>query len=427
MGRIVDNRLSQINVAINTVPYSQSSKDNLQNKINYDSGYASDLYTISEEQTFGKQDWKDISVRITHVLPNTNTSDQKKSDDWRNIIFEDMNHKYALGMRYLFDNNLWVTVQSDYYHKPTASAIIRRCDSSFKWYDEYHNLIEEPIMIDYDMRLTKLLFGSEIILPQGHLKIVTQLNDNTKKLILNQRMVFGKQIFKIDYVNDFIRSKTLDSTSVPLIYLTMFKDEVNADMDNMILGVADAYSNVYTIAIDQGVTLNQAVGFTSTLTATVKNNGVVTTQPVTWLSSNSTIGTIDSTGKINLLAIGTVVFTAKMTNNPLISTSITVTVASVPIIVKLNKILPNVTSLLQGTINTQTYNVYHYTNDVPDTNTFSIVASGALSIFYKLSIIDGNHFSVESLGYTNVPLVITCTNNIDVTSTSISINLRGLF
>lgn len=243
MGKLVDNRLDQFNTVFNLSSTPSSVSDNLkqtlQYKINDEFQFASDVYTIQEEQTSGKLDWQNLSVRITHVLSDKNTSDTKKSDDWRNIIFKDITHYYALGIRYQFDSNTWITVQSDIYHYPTASAIIRRCDSTLKWYDTNHTLIEEPVMIDYDMRLTKFLFGTEIILPQGHIKIYAQYNSNTQKISMDQRFVLGSQLYKIDYINDFIRKNTYDKNSVPLIYFTAFLDQKNLAVDDMVNQIAN--------------------------------------------------------------------------------------------------------------------------------------------------------------------------------------------
>lgn len=224
---------------LNSLPSStqQSFLNDLQQTINEQFQIASDVYTIQEEQNFGKLDWQDINCRITHVLPDTNISPQKKSDDWRNIIFDNISHYYALGIRYQFDDNVWITVQSDYYHKPTASAIIRRCDSTFKFYDANQNLVEEPVIIDYDLRLTKLLFGKDIILPQGHITVICQMNDSTKQISINKRFMLSEtEVYKVDYINNYIRKNTYDKTSVPLIYMTLYKDEVSPtdDVTNLV-------------------------------------------------------------------------------------------------------------------------------------------------------------------------------------------------
>ena len=240
MGKVLDNRLDGFNAIFNLSPSSVSDnlKQTLQYKINDEFQFASDVFKIQEEKTPGLLDWQDLEVRILHVLADKNTSD-KKNDDWRQIIFKDISHYYALGIRYQFDNNTWITVQSDIYHYPTASAIVRRCDSTLKWYDSNHTLIEEPVMIDYDMQLTKFLFGTEIILPQSHIKIYAQYNSNTQKIGIDQRFVLGSQLYKIDYINDFIRKNTYDKNSVPLIYFTAYLDQKNLAVDDLINQVAD--------------------------------------------------------------------------------------------------------------------------------------------------------------------------------------------
>lgn len=90
-----------------------------------------------------------------------------------------------------------------------------------------------------------------------------------------------------------------------------------------------------------------------------------------------------------------------------------------------NIITPDTTDITQNTI--ITYTVQHLVNNVADSNTFSIVGSGADSSLYNLTIIDGNHFSVESLGYTGNQLVVTCTNDNDETTIIKNINLKGLW
>ena len=344
MGKVLDNRLDGFNAIFNLSPSSVSDnlKQTLQYKINDEFQFASDVFKIQEEKTPGLLDWQDLEVRILHVLADKNTSD-KKNDDWRQIIFKDISHYYALGIRYQFDNNTWITVQSDIYHYPTASAIVRRCDSTLKWYDSNHTLIEEPVMIDYDMQLTKFLFGTEIILPQSHIKIYAQYNSNTQKIGIDQRFVLGSQLYKIDYINDFIRKNTYDKNSVPLIYFTAYLDQKNLAVDDMVNQIANG--------------LNQPTPSPTPVTG--------------------------------------------------------------------NYISPSdVTSILQGT--TQQYSVFHYVDSVSDTNTFAISSSGALNSFYTLNIVDGNHFEVTSLGYTSTKLLITCTNNIDQSKVSISINIRGV-
>lgn len=90
-----------------------------------------------------------------------------------------------------------------------------------------------------------------------------------------------------------------------------------------------------------------------------------------------------------------------------------------------NKILPNVYKiLLNETVN---YNVYNYINGIANSNTFSIVASGANPSSYTLTIVDGNHFNIKNLLQSSIPLTITCTNNSTSEVVSIEIILGGIW
>jgi uncharacterized protein YjdB len=70
----------------------------------------------------------------------------------------------------------------------------------------------------------------------------------------------------------------------------------------------------YTISINADD--SYTVSDTPILTATTKQDGTeVTGQTITWTSSDSNIATIDSTGKVNCIAVGSVTFTATWTEH----------------------------------------------------------------------------------------------------------------
>lgn len=425
MGKIMDNRLDPFNAVFNLVPSSTSDnlKQILQYKINSQFSNTPDVYQIQEEQTFGMQDWQNITVRIVHILSDKNTSD-KKNDDWRGLIFQDLSHYYALGIRYYFDNNFWITVESDYYHYPTASATILRCDNILKWRDSNGVLRQEPCNINSKVQRYRNQYNQVLTSYEGYITVTCQLNQYTKTIENNQRFVFNGQAYKIINLENY-HNKTYNGNDAPLLIMIMNRDPNNDAGDDLINNIANAYSNTYTIAMDQP-SFNQTVGFTTTLTSTVKLNGnIVTNQPVTWSSSNPLVGTISSSGVINLLSVGSVNFTAAMSNNTSITASIAVNVASAPVVTFSNVISPNVTSLLQGS--SQSYSVKHFVNNVSDSNTFTVTASGSNANNYTLSVLDGNNFTVLNKGMDSIPLVVNCMNNADATSVSITIKLKGVY
>lgn len=87
------------------------------------------------------------------------------------------------------------------------------------------------------------------------------------------------------------------------------------------------------------------------------------------------------------------------------------------------KILPNTTKLYVG--EEVSYSVYNYVNGVPNADTFTITHDGASHSCFKLTIDDGNHFTVEAKKTCDTPLVVTCKNNTDNTTVQIEIVLGG--
>lgn len=402
-------------------------KNNLQQLINERFNIASDVYTIQEEQHIGDLDWQDIIVRLCHVLSDKQTG-EKLGDDFKEIIFKDINHAYGVGKRYSFDNNVWITMNSDLYHYVTASCIIRRCNNVLRWIDEFGNHIEEPCIIEYQLRLTGNDFNSNIITPNGMLEVICQYNDKTKKIIPNQRFLFGspRVAYKVrgNGINNFLNQNTYDDSSSPLIKLYMDVNQINNATDNITDGYADAYQNNYTISIDQGLTLEQNVGYISTLNGTLKLNGVVVTGlPLVWSSSDPSIVSISpQNGNFMLNQTGSAVVTVALENNPSVNCSINITVDAV-IVDNYEVRIDNVTEILQGQSNS--YKCYLYKNNVVQLDTFTFNISGSVPTSkYKFTIIDGNDFKVDNLQmYSASPLIINCVSGIY--SGSISIMLKG--
>lgn len=87
------------------------------------------------------------------------------------------------------------------------------------------------------------------------------------------------------------------------------------------------------------------------------------------------------------------------------------------------RISPSKTKILLG--ESVEYSVYSYANGVPQGDTFTIMAGGADSSLYELTIVDGNHFSILSLGQSNDALSITCEDTTTHDIVSIDITLGG--
>ena len=87
------------------------------------------------------------------------------------------------------------------------------------------------------------------------------------------------------------------------------------------------------------------------------------------------------------------------------------------------RISPNKTKILLG--ESSDYSVFAYQNGTVQSDVFTITSSGVDTSLYELTVVDGNHFSVLSLGQSNDALTISCEDTTTHEAVSIDITLGG--
>jgi hypothetical protein len=223
-----------------------SYKEDLQAMIDDQFDNASSLASIKQEQIFGTLVWsEDFTVRLTHVVSDKNTG-EKLGDDFRNLIFGNINYNYLLGKRYSFSDNYWITINTDNYKYVTASACIRRCNNVLKHYTSTGDIHSEPCIIDTGIRSVDFDFNQHLIIPDGSITVIVQGNLWTKEYKINQRFIIDEQPWKCEYVNNYQRTKTLDKYSVNLIRLILRKDSISANDTALIEDTGSTNTNTNT-------------------------------------------------------------------------------------------------------------------------------------------------------------------------------------
>ena len=147
-----------------------------------------------------------------------------------------------------------------------------------------------------------LKIDGDIITSQSTLHLQLPLTNDSKKILLNDRLYCGgnQMAWK---VNDM-----LEQNGVIELHLT--RSAIDTTYDDITNGVADRWRyetkpSIYTTTItESSVTLNQ--DDTSKLTVSVSKDGVVMTETPTinWVVSDSTIASIDNTNTVTGLAVG---------------------------------------------------------------------------------------------------------------------------
>lgn len=212
---------------------------------------ATSYQTIQEEVTFGSNTYQNINVRVNRGI-NSSTG-EKRGDDYKNLLFEDLNHASGLGWKYYFDSNYWLATFTEIIKSLGNANMVRRCNEVLRWIDTDGTYYEEPCVIDYQIERSRDTSGANNpVVPSGFFDIYCQLNERTNKIRANQRFLFGTKENRVCFkvfgqgANNIHRTETTDVDSGALLILTVGGNYVNESTDDLIAGIADRYKDYDT-------------------------------------------------------------------------------------------------------------------------------------------------------------------------------------
>ena len=218
---------------------------------------APDVFIIQEEKTFASNVYSDITVRINTAIQSP--IGVKLGDDFKSLLFSDLNQDTSLGKKYYFSNNYWLCVFTEAIKNLAAGCTIRRLNNSLRWVDDTGAIQNEACAIEYELVRPRDALGTENpVLPEGYIKIFCQLNERTKKIKANQRFLFGPVENRIclkvfgEGVNNFLNQKTFDDSTGRVLVLQVGGNVVNPSADDIVNGIADRYIDVDTSASSVG-------------------------------------------------------------------------------------------------------------------------------------------------------------------------------
>lgn len=392
---------------------------------------SSNWWTIEEETALGSKEYQNVDVRIAHLI-NTETG-LKLGDDWKTLLFSSIEHPVELGKHYRFSDNIWLTVNMEVEKNLTSTCTIRRCNNTMRWIDEPTGIYyEEPCCIEPLVKEPRnyATQGSPFITPGGFLHIEMQLNERSARIKQNQRFLFGNPTHWTCYkivgtgINDFKNTKTFDNESAKILTLDLVADFLSPELDDIVNGIADANTNLYTLSLNQD-SVTGTVGDTLQLIPYITYNGHSSTRDVVWSTSSPNVATVSSTGLVSFVSSGCCSITARIDGNPSYDTC-DITVSSTPILVDEIRISPETNYVLEGA--NREYSVYRYVNNVQQADTFDFICSGSSvpSENYIFSQTSGNKFKVTNIKRCDTAyLTITCTTSDLEKSRAFSVRLLG--
>lgn len=434
-----------MNSYLNITPESLKDQyvENFRELMNDQFLNASDIWTIEEEYPFASGLWREQVVRINHVIDSD--TGEKRGDDYKKILFKELDHPTQPGWQYRFNDNIWLSYNTEAIKSLTSDALVARCNNTLRWIDEDGSLNEVPCVITEIIKQTRdySTAGSSLVIPAGFFEIQCQFNPKSNKIKANQRFLLGNAGFPENNSNNnnhhwfcfrvhgagvqnYKNLKTFDNYSAGIIRIIVGANFVNEQTDDLIRGIADFYKSVYSLSIDNSNVIGN-IGRKIQLTSTLLLNGETTTKSLTWASDNENVAKVDpSTGLLTMIGIGACEISCSLTDNLAVFDTIIVTCSGSPVLDYEVVISPNKNYILQGT--TQVYDVRLWLNGVvqSDTFTFTLNSNTVPAANYQYSVIDGNSFSVK-----NLKMFLTDSINISCVSgsysKSIDINLRMAF
>jgi|WetSurMetagenome_2_1015567.scaffolds.fasta_scaffold10985_3 hypothetical protein len=209
---------------------------------------AFNIFTIKEETYFGSGSYIPLDIRIyTAVEPTTG---EKLGDDFKTFLFQTPHDDIQLGEKFFFDNNYWIAVNVSVLKSLAQTAIVRRCNNVLRWVDYSGHSYSEHCIIEYNPTTPDNRNRTDPIIPMGTIKVITQLNNNTRTIREDQRFLFGNpqqwtcyRIYGGGLIN-FNNLQTTSNTSARILNLGLGKNFVNETDDNLTLGIADYYKYI---------------------------------------------------------------------------------------------------------------------------------------------------------------------------------------
>lgn len=289
---------NSIENGVNQLPNEQY-RDLQQAFINEQWDNTATKFQIEEQDEIGTFTFHCVEVWIDYVVGMTSTG-YKNGDDFRKLLFKDLDHECIRGRYYKFNDNYWIGDFTDEYDSITKSMSVRRCNNFLKVVDpENGNIFSIPCVVDYDMSSPSVQVSSSIITPNNHAIVMVQGNEDTNRLFnLNTRVILGGRPFKLNAFQNTLLPNL--SNEYPLIlYLDFYLDELQAK-DDLINQIAFNGDYNYTISIDAN-DLEITNGSEGQLTATVLLNGQEVNRNIIWETSNRLSVRIDSNGKYRIV------------------------------------------------------------------------------------------------------------------------------
>ena len=300
--------------------------------------YGTDFYDARvqgiDENDFYK--WYNVKIRMSQMVSHGTTTNI--IEDWKEIKFESQRvNVIGLGAKVECNGQTFIVSNPDEANGTQATAVMRRCNATWKHLDFYGNVKEEPFYWARNQaQATANEYQDYVVSPNMYQKCVMQLNEDTKALNYNRRMILGSMAYEVRGLVDFLQTETFVDHSTHILYFDLQNQEP-IETDDMERQLADAKAFEMAAQIT-GVPTKTVPGKTYQASVEAVRNGQVLSRhggttwgrdedgheeplgdwPLTWeyATSDDSVATVDENGLVTAKAEGWAEITATLKENP---------------------------------------------------------------------------------------------------------------
>ena len=176
----------------------------------------------------------------------------------------------------------------------------------------------------------------------------------------------------------------------------MSSDYINPQEDDVVNGIANSFSNQYSISLNHS-SIEGLVGGTLDLDATVTLKDIIVSRNLTWKSDDESVVTVDGTGMVTFVSDGSATITCHIQNNPSVFDTCSVIVSSTPTDTYQVVYTPEINRIVEG--DSVIWNFYLYKNGIIQGNTFTftLTPNTVPLDHYVYLPIDGNSLAIQNM------------------------------
>lgn len=348
-------------------------------------------------------------------------------NEWQCVYFQDPRIEgLYTGAKLWYAGNVWLCTAPKSVASDSGNAVIRRCNAIWNFLDYYGNVVTEPFVWNKsNANATSNEYLDYNTIAHDYQRCCMQLNEKTRDIRHNQRVVLGRGVYQISGIVDFVSDfgevmddggqyKQRQKSESHIMYFDLYKTEPLAGVDDMENEVADALKFGWKIGIsaEQSIRVGQTINLGA---YSLRTDAESTDVPVesteehpisySYSTTDDSVLTVDSEGNVTAIAAGSAYITVTLDQNPNIKEHFIMFVTNTA--TNWVTISPELPTSMRMSERARA-EIRNIVNGVETTTGITVTASGPDDYCYDVEYSDGT-LIVRSYYPSDKPLVITIT------------------